>query len=127
MPSSKKEPGDNQKTVAVGRRYEQLAAHYLVQNGYEILERNWRAGRKEIDLIVKKGQVIAFVEVKAATSTRYGHPAEKVDQRKQEHLTQAAQQYILKKELLDVDLRFDVITFVEENLEHFPGAFEATE
>jgi putative endonuclease len=70
---------------------------------------------------------VAFVEVKAATSTRYGHPAEKVDKRKQEHLTQAAQQYLLKKKLPDVDLRFDVITFVEENLEHFPGAFEATE
>ncbi len=127
MPSSKKESGSTKKTVAIGRRYEEQAARFLVQQGYEILERNWRAGRKEIDLIVSKGNVVAFVEVKGAASRKFGHPSEKVDKRKQAHLTEAAQQYIDQKKLIEVDLRFDVVTFTGGELEHYPAAFDATE
>ncbi len=127
MPSSKKESGSNRKTVAIGRHYEEQAARFFVQQGYEILERNWRAGRKEIDLIVSKGNLVAFVEVKGAASQQFGHPSEKVDQRKQAHLTEAAQQYVDQKELTAVDLRFDVVTFTGGEMEHYPAAFEATE
>ena len=127
MPSSKKESGSTKKTVAIGRRYEEQAARFLVHQGYEILERNWRAGRKEIDLIVSKGNVVAFVEVKGASSRQYGHPSEKVNKQKQAHLTEAAQQYIDQKKLTEVDLRFDVVTFTGGELEHYPAAFDATE
>ena len=83
--------------------------------------------RKEIDLIVSKDNVVAFVEVKGAASRQYGHPSEKVDKRKQAHLTEAAQQYIDQKKLTEVDLRFDVVTFTGGELEHYPAAFDATE
>jgi putative endonuclease len=126
MPSSKKEASPKKKTVSVGREYEARAEAFYVQHGYEIIERNWRGGRKEIDLIVRKGQLVSFVEVKAAASERFGHPSEKVDAKKQAHLTEAAQRYIAEKEIAGVDLRFDVITFVKGKLEHFPNAFEAT-
>ena len=127
MPSSKRDTSPKKKTLSVGREFESRAEAYLVRNGYEVIERNWRGGRKEIDLIVRKDQLVAFVEVKASSSERFGHPSEKVGARKQAHLIEAARRYIADKEITGVDLRFDVITFVNGNLEHFPGAFEATE
>jgi putative endonuclease len=127
MPSSNKETGAREKTTATGHRYEERAAAFLVRHGYDILERNWRAGRKEIDLIVRQGRVVVFVEVKAARTAKFGHPAEKVNERKQRHLTQAARRYLSEREMPDTDFRFDVVTFVGEKLEHYPGAFEASD
>ncbi|MEW6411383.1 MAG: YraN family protein [Candidatus Zixiibacteriota bacterium] len=126
MPSFKKQTTAKKKTTSIGRRYENLAARFFLDNGYEILQRNWRSGRKEIDLIVKKDHLIAFVEVKAARSVRFGHPAEKVNQKKRENLTQVARQYLSEHGIEGMDLRFDVVTFVDGQIEHFPGAFEAT-
>ena len=91
------------------------------------MDRNWRTGHLEIDLVVRKQGLLVFVEVKSASSQQFGHPAEKVDPRKRERLTRAANAYLIEKEITDCDLRFDVITFVEGRLEHFPGAFEASE
>ncbi len=126
MPSYKRNSGAKKKTVDIGRRFEARAEAFYCDNGFEIIERNWRAGRKEIDLIVRKGNLLAFVEVKAASSTSFGHPSEKVDQKKQAYLTEAAHRFIAERGISGVDLRFDVITFVGGMLEHFPGAFEAT-
>ena len=103
------------------------AAAFFEQNGFEILQRNWRTGRREIDLIVKKGNLIAFVEVKSASSKKYGHPANRVDERKVANLTKAAQQYLIDNKIENYDLRFDVVTFVNGKLEHFPDAFPATD
>lgn len=127
MPCSKKDSPAKKKTVSIGREFESRAETFYLQQGFEIVERNWRGGRKEIDLIVRKDQLVAFVEVKASATARFGHPSERVDARKQARLTEAARRYITEKELTGVDLRFDVITFVSGKLEHFPGAFEATE
>ena len=87
MPSSsdKKKSGNRR---AVGRRYEDAAAQFLIQHGYEILDKNYQVGHKEIDLVVSKPGVIVFVEVKAARSNAYGHPAEWVSARKIRLLTQ---------------------------------------
>ncbi len=127
MPSSDRDANSRISRTDIGRRYEDQAALFFKRQGYEILERNWRAGRKEIDLIVRNSHVVAFVEVKAAASERFGHPSEKVDHKKQGHLIEVARQFIAEKEITGVDLRFDVITFTGGNLEHYPGAFEATE
>jgi putative endonuclease len=127
MPSYKKQNTTKDKTVSIGRRYEQLAARFFIDNGFEILERNWRAGRKEVDLVVKRGQLVVFVEVKAAKSEKFGHPAERVDRKKQENLILVANRYLQEKSISGVDLRFDVVTFVNGELEHYPGAFDVTE
>ena len=125
MPSSKgRRPSSNQRTK-VGKGYERLAAVFFEQNGFEILERNWKAGRREIDLIVRKENLIAFVEVKSASSKRFGHPAERVDDKKVANLTKAAQQYLINHNIENCDVRFDVVTFVSGRLEHFPDAFAA--
>lgn len=123
--NSSEEPRKADNRVARGRGYERLAAQFFIQNGYEILERNWQAGQKEIDLIVRKGNDIAFVEVKSAGSTRFGHPAQRVDRKKISNLTAAARRYQIDKKIESCNLRFDVVTFINGQLEYFPNAFEA--
>ncbi|MGD8922503.1 MAG: YraN family protein [Candidatus Zixiibacteriota bacterium] len=108
-----------------GRRFEDVAARFYERNGFEILEKNWRAGHKEIDLIARKGDKIVFVEVKSAATNEFGHPAHKVDATKMRNLTDAAKQYVVQKKVEDCDLRFDVVTFFEGKMEHYPNAFPA--
>lgn len=110
-----------------GRRYEGLAADYFRQHGFEILEQNWQASHKEIDLIVRKGDLIAFVEVKSSSAPGFGHPAEWVDKRKMSNLSEAARRYLVENEIKGCDVRFDVVTFTSGMLEHYPNAFEADE
>jgi len=108
-----------------GRKFELLAAVYFRREGFEILEQNWQAGHKEIDLIVKKDNLIVFAEVKSSNTPYYGHPAERVDRKKVRNLVDAANQYLLVKSISGFDLRFDVVTFSNGKMEHFPDAFPA--
>ena len=124
MPSYKNSKSHD-NTVSIGRKFEKLAAEYFVQGGFDILERNWQAKKKEIDLIVKKNNLIVFVEVKSVSSKKFGHPAERVDDRKITNLTEAALDYLVTNKIEEYDLRFDVVTFINGKLEHFPDAFEA--
>lgn len=126
MPSSKKGSGAPRPDPA-WRSYEKLAGRFYEDQGFEILARNWRAGRLEIDLIVQRDNLIVFVEVKSASSKLFGHPVERVDEKKTVNLTRAAQQFIEQNKVDNCDLRFDVVTFVDGQIEHFPGAFDATE
>ena len=123
MPSSNSIPPKDRR-LETGHEYERLAARFYVDKGFDVLERNWRAGRKEIDLIVRKGNLVVFVEVKSSKSKRFGHPAERVDRRKRENLANCARQYIIAHDLSRVDLQFDVVTFTGGRIEHFPDAFE---
>ncbi|HUV30654.1 MAG TPA: YraN family protein [Acidobacteriota bacterium] len=111
------------RKVSRGRVFEQRAARYYQDNGFEILERNWHAGHKELDLIVRKADLIVFVEVKSGSSRRFGHPAERVDGRKISNLIDAARRFLIDRNIEHCDLRFDVVTFVDGELEHFPDAF----
>jgi putative endonuclease len=124
MPSSKSQPSKDRRKIERGRRFEQLAARFYIEHGFEILERNWRKGHKEIDLIVRKGDLIAFVEVKSSLTARFGHPVERVDRKKIENLTQCAREYIAAANLTGVDFRFDIVTYQNGKLEHYPDAFE---
>lgn len=127
MPSSKKSSDRTSKKSLPGRRQEKLAALFLESQGFEIIGRNWRSGRKEIDLIAKKDRLLVFVEVKSSRTSRFGHPSERVDRKKIANLTEAARQFIIAEKIEGYDLRFDMVTFVGGQLEHYPNAFEATE
>jgi len=109
--------------IKIGRSFEELAARYFTDRNYIILSRNYRAGQKEIDLIVQKGDTVAFVEVKSAKSKSHGHPAERVTKKKRENLIKAAQQYLNENDLSGADLRFDVVTFLGGIIEHYQDAF----
>jgi putative endonuclease len=96
---------------SLGRRGERLAAAHLEARGCRVIARNWRAGRLEVDLVVREGEVIAFVEVK---TRRPGpqHPSEAVDRRKRAHLVRAAGRWIATRPEPAGEYRFDVVTVV---------------
>ncbi|HWR82235.1 MAG TPA: YraN family protein [Candidatus Deferrimicrobium sp.] len=127
MPSSEDLSDEQRRRQEKGQTFERLAAEYFERHGFEILERNWRASHREIDLIVRKENLIVFVEVKSSASTKFGHPAARIDERKMANLTRAAQQYLIDYHVERCDLRFDVVTFVDGRIEHFPDAFPANE
>jgi putative endonuclease len=62
----------------LGRRGEQLAADHLVEEGLEILDRNWRCDIGEIDIVARQGSTVVVVEVKTRSSTAFGHPFDAV-------------------------------------------------
>lgn len=109
-----------------GQQGEELAAQYLRKKGYEILDRNWRSGHKEIDLVMRKDDTIVFVEVKARANTNYGKPEDAVDARKMRLLILAADAY-LRCYKWDLAVRFDVITITgsvdRPYIRHFEQAF----
>ncbi|MBU8933948.1 MAG: YraN family protein [candidate division Zixibacteria bacterium] len=127
MLSSKDDPSDGTNRVQTGRSFEKLAARFFQDQGFEILERNWHDGPREIDLIVSKDSLIVFVEVKSTSSRKFGHPVERVDKRKVYNIVRAAQRYLVDEEIHQHDFRFDVVTFTKGQLEHFPDAFTAPE
>ena len=110
----------------LGKLGEDLAAEYLIKKGYQILERNWRSGHKEIDIIAQKDDILVIVEVKTRTSDDYGEPNIAVDKHKQRMLIWAADAYVRYKNL-NVDVRFDIISIVftsgEPEIEHIEDAF----
>jgi len=110
-----RDPGNNpwsgaeaDHTHARGCAAEALAADWLVEQGYRIVDRNVRTKAGEIDLIAIEGEVLCFVEVKARTSRRYGSPLAAVDRRKQRRLARAAALYLAARPVRCA-CRFDVV------------------
>lgn len=113
----------------LGKKGEDLAVNYLVNKGYRILERNWRSGHKEIDIIAQIDDILVVVEVKTRKSNDYGEPDIAVGVMKQRMLTWAADAYVRYKNL-EVDIRFDILSIVFTDrgpeIEHIEDAFIVT-
>jgi len=109
-----------------GKLGEEIAVQYLVDKGYEILERNWHNVHKEVDIIAKDGQFLVIVEVKTRQTDEYGNPDIAVTRKKQRMLIAAANSYIFQKHL-ESETRFDIISIVfrdgEPVIEHIEDAF----
>ncbi len=97
---------DNRKKL--GQWGENLAAKHLEDKGYEIVERNWRMARGEIDLVVRGGQELIFVEVKTRRGRKMGSPEEGITRHKADKLLMLAQQYLAQHDL-EVDWRIDLV------------------
>ncbi len=112
--------------IDFGKYGEDLAVNYLIRKGYQVLERNWRSGHKEIDIIALKDNVLVAVEVKTRKTNSYGDPDLAVGVLKQKMLIWAADAYVRYKNL-DVDIRFDVISIIindkGEIIDHLEDAF----
>lgn len=110
----------------LGKLGEDLAVKYLQGKGYQILERNWRSGHKEIDIIALDGTTMVVVEVKTRKSDDFGEPDVAVGAMKQRMLIWAADAYVRYKRL-DVEVRFDILSIVisddEPEIEHIEDAF----
>ena len=106
-----------------GRQGENLANDFLRKKGFEILDTNWRFQHKEIDIVAMKDNEIVFVEVKARRDTTFGRPEEAVDHQKQKHLIEAAEAYIIEKDI-SLNVRFDVISIINnDQIRHYEYAF----
>lgn len=111
-----------------GREAEQKAIEFLERSGYEIVKKNWRYRKAEIDVIAKKGNELIIVEVKARSSKEVMAPEEAVTASKIKLLILAVDQYVVENEL-DVEVRFDIISILknegEWEITHIEDAFDA--
>lgn len=78
----------------LGRTGEALAARHLERRGWRILARNFRSGHKELDLVVRKGGILAFVEVKTRRGRSFGHPLDAITRRKRREVAAAARGWL---------------------------------
>ena len=110
----------------LGKFGEELAVEFLQKNGYDILETNWIFQKAEIDIIVKKENILAVVEVKTRSSIEFGLPQDFVKPKKIQHLVKAVNEYIISNDL-DLTVRFDIIAICKEEnnykIEHIEDAF----
>ena len=119
-------------TRLLGDEGERIACRHLKKQGCRILARQAKTALGEIDLIVRDGETIVFVEVKSRRDRREGSPAEAVDARKQKKLTQLALAWLKRRKLLGQRCRFDVIAVRWDEqgrpiVDHFKNAFEAVD
>lgn len=100
------------KTQALnfGKTAEEAVAHEYIKSGYVILERNWRLGKTEIDLIARRENQIVFIEVKAR-SGEHSHPIEAVTKDKRKRMIKAADSF-LKNQVGDCHYRLDIASVI---------------
>ncbi|NUY80250.1 YraN family protein [Flavobacterium sp. MAH-1] len=110
----------------LGKKGEELAVAFLFKHGYEILETNWICGKAEIDIIARKGNLLAVVEVKTRSSVVFGLPQDFVTPKKIQMLTKAVNEFV-QSYALDCEVRFDIIgvtlTQTGHEIEHLCDAF----
>jgi putative endonuclease len=112
-----------QARLALGAHGEDLAASWYERHGYEVVARNWRCREGELDLVVRRGRALVFVEVKARTSDRFGLPAEAVTIRKQQRLRTLAVRFLAEAGGGASSLRFDVVAILGGRIQVIESAF----
>ncbi|MDE2512232.1 MAG: YraN family protein [Elusimicrobia bacterium] len=110
--------------IQTGQKAEDQAAAFLQAQGYRLVERNFRAKVGEIDLIMRDGDEIVFVEVRARRSHGFGGAAASVDGAKRRKVTRTAALW-LQARSWDGPCRFDVVALDGAKIEHIPDAFTA--
>ena len=110
----------------LGKLGEEMAVDFLKKNHYAILQTNWIFQKAEIDIIAKKGDVLAIVEVKTRSTLEFGLPQDFVKPKKIQLLVKAVNEYISQNDL-DVEARFDIISVYKNGknfeIEHLEDAF----
>jgi putative endonuclease len=112
-----------------GRLGEDLALAYLLEQGYQLITRNFSCKLGEIDLIVTKDGQTVFVEVRSLRSHQFGRPEESISQSKKDRVRRIAQYYLHTQSAANQPVRFDVIAVMiglenqAVSLNHIPAAF----
>ena len=122
---------DNQnskdKQPSVGKLGEDLAANFLEEKGFNIIERNYRFGHGELDIIAEKAEMLIFIEVKTKKFGDFGDPINWVSRGKQKQIGRIARGYLYEKNITDRDCRFDVVLVTWEDglwkIDHLENAF----
>lgn len=113
-----------------GAEGEQLACRYLQELGYEILDRNWRCGKLELDIVARTRHELVVVEVKTRSTADHGDPEQAVKKGKRGGMIKAANAYLLAMGL-ELAVRFDIISIIlhpsgKPYIHHIPDAFYPT-
>ena len=115
----------------IGKLGEEIARAYLEKNGYKIVEQNWRTKRGEIDIIVKKGDVLVFVEVRTKVGEQFGSPEDTLTHEKKRRLLWNAKAYVANKKytgLYRIDALCIVLkgdgTEIPQRLSHYESIVE---
>ncbi len=110
----------------LGKKGEQLAVDFLLKEGYNIIERNYRFKKAEVDIIAQKRAILAIVEVKTRSTADFGNPQDFVKPKQIKNLVKAVNEYIIENDL-NVEVRFDIIAIIKERkkfkIEHLKNAF----
>ncbi len=110
----------------LGVKGEELAVEYLINHGYNIVKRNYRYLKAEIDIIAQKETVLVGVEVKTRTSDFFGNPQDFISKKKIKLLVTALDHFIVEGDL-EVEARLDVIAIIQQKntfqIEHLKDAF----
>ena len=109
-----------------GREAEESACRFLREKGYEIVARNWRTVRGELDIVARDGPTLVFVEVKARSGSGFGGPAAAVHPSKQRRLISAARAF-LSETACALPARFDVVAILDGVPILHRDAFQADE
>jgi putative endonuclease len=113
----------------LGQKGEDLAADYLKNKGFKILNRNWKAGKLEVDIIAENKDFLVFVEVKTRSEDFQMHPVTAVNREKKRSLILSADTYI-KRYSINKESRFDIITIIKKTggneIDHIEDAFYPT-
>jgi len=97
-----------------GRAFEDVAHRFLVERGWTVLGRNVRFGHREIDLIIRRGSTVAFVEVKGRRGSGFGHPLAAITERKRSEIHKVARWWILRNGVAGWEYRFDAVAVYGE-------------
>ncbi|WP_040280594.1 YraN family protein [Psychroserpens damuponensis] len=110
----------------LGKKGEEIAADFLLNKGYEIIAKNYVYQKAEVDIIAKKDDVLAVIEVKTRTSKDFGDPQQFLKPKQMQRIIKAVD-FFINDNQLDVDVRFDIIAIVLNkkgmSLEHLEDAF----
>lgn len=111
----------------LGNQKEELAAAYLQEQGVKILAKNFYFHGGELDLVIRDGEYLCFVEVKYRKSTQYGYPEEAVTLAKQKKILKGARVYLYQNRIpADTPCRFDVVSIYQEEISWLKDAFMAS-
>jgi len=97
---------------------EERAADYLRSQGYVIRHRNWKSGKKELDIVAEKENVLVVVEVKTRSTEYFEHPEEAITDAKIRNIVYTAEAYIFKYDLM-METRFDIVSVIPGENGHF--------
>ena len=110
----------------LGKTGEQIAAEFLIQNGYSILAQGWRISYLELDIIATINNMLVIVEVKTRSNIFHGHPDDTISTRKLKQIYEAADKFIEQKQIT-MEVRYDLITIFKDGnhfkIEHLQDAF----
>lgn len=110
----------------LGKKGEQLAVDFLIENNYAIIERNYRFEKAEVDIIAQKEDVLAVVEVKTRSTNVFGNPQDFLKPKQIQRIVKAVDHYVTSNQM-DVEVRFDIIAIVKNgtqfDIEHLENAY----